>query len=130
MFGELCDAKVEDFDVSIRPQHYVLRLDVAVDYTGLVGRTERRGNLDDGVQAIVQAHFTGCQALPQSLSLDELGRDVLNSIFLAEFVNCQDIGVVKGRGGLSLVDESTQRLIVPGVLGREQLEGDFSAPVS
>src|SRR5206468_11952396 len=45
-FGKLCNAKVEHFHVSVRPEHDVLRLDVAMDNSRLVRGGERTRHLD------------------------------------------------------------------------------------
>ena len=53
-FGKLCNPKVEHFHVAVRPEHDVLRLDVAMDNSRLVRGGERTRHLDRDVNSFTQ----------------------------------------------------------------------------
>ena len=56
-FGKLCNPKVEHFHVSVRPEHDVLRLDVAMDNSRFVSGGERTCHLDRDVNSFTQLAF-------------------------------------------------------------------------
>ena len=56
LFGKLCNPKVEHFHVSVRPEHDVLRLDVAMDNARFVRSGERTRHLDRDVNSFTQLH--------------------------------------------------------------------------
>ena len=51
LFGKLCNPEVEHFHVSVRPEHDVLRVDVAMDNPGLMSSGERTRHLDRDVDS-------------------------------------------------------------------------------
>src|SRR5438067_10313595 len=50
-FGKLCNAKVEHFHVSVRPDHDVLGLDIAMDNSRLMGGSEGTRHLDGDINS-------------------------------------------------------------------------------
>src|SRR5438034_3679221 len=62
-FGKLCNPEIENFHVPIRPEHDVLRLDVAMDNAGFVGGGERTRHLDRDVNSFTQLHSSAQQTL-------------------------------------------------------------------
>src|SRR5262249_11817928 len=51
-FGNLCNAKIEHLHVAVRSEHDVLRLDVAMDNTSVMGGNKRTGHLDGDVNSL------------------------------------------------------------------------------
>src|SRR5882724_6037889 len=88
-FSKLCNPKVEHFHVSIPPEHDVLRLDVAMDNSGLVSGGERTRHLHCHVNSLTQLHRSARETLAQCLAFDQLARDIMNRVILADFVNGQ-----------------------------------------
>src|SRR2546430_1350643 len=72
-FSKFCQTKIEDLDIAVAPDHYVLWLDVAMYDTGSVGGSEGAGDLTGYFQHLEQAHAF-VHAMPQRLAVDELGR--------------------------------------------------------
>src|SRR5207249_3570717 len=77
-FGELCNPKVEHFHVPIRPEHDVLRFDVAMDDSCFMRGGERTRHLDGDVNSFTQLHRTGRQTLTQGLAFDQFAGYVMN----------------------------------------------------
>ena len=77
-FGELCNPEVEHFHVPIRPEHDVLRLDVAMDNAGFVGGSERSRHLNRDVNSFTQLHSPAHETLAQCLAFDQFTGYVVN----------------------------------------------------
>src|SRR6185436_1422149 len=65
--------------------------------------------------------------LTQSLTIDKLGRNKVAAVGLADLMDGQDVVMVKGRDGASLLSKAAQSFLISGELGRKQLEGDLAA---
>src|SRR4029077_7032418 len=50
-FGKFCNPEIEHFHVAVRPEHDVLRLDIAMDNACFVGGGERTRHLDREVNS-------------------------------------------------------------------------------
>src|SRR5205823_7903173 len=94
-FGKLCNPEVEHFHVSVRPEHDVLRLDVAMDNAGFVGGGERTRHLDRGVNSFTQLHPPAHQTLTQCLAFDQFTGYVMSRMILADLVNRQDVWMIE-----------------------------------
>ena len=78
LFRQLRNPEVEHFHVPVRPQHDVLRLDVAVDNAGFVGGGERTRHLDRDVDGFTQLHSPARQTLTQRLAFDQFTGNVVS----------------------------------------------------
>src|SRR5437667_1366231 len=63
LFRKLCNPKVEHFYVSVRTEHDVLRLDIAMDNSRLMCGGERTRDLDRDVNGFTQLHSPAHQTL-------------------------------------------------------------------
>src|SRR5579862_1458312 len=72
---ELGEAEVDQLHQPVAPEHDVLRLDIAMNNTGRVGRRERRGDLGGYVKRFCNGQVYARHALAEILAVDELGRD-------------------------------------------------------
>src|SRR6266446_2274015 len=95
LFGKLRNPKVEHFRVSVRPEHDVLRLDVAMDNAGFVGGGERTRHLDRDVNSFTQLHSTAHQTLKQCLAFDQFTGYIMSRVILADLVNRQDVWMIE-----------------------------------
>ena len=77
-FGKLCNPKVEHFHVAVRPEHDVLRLDVAMDNACFVGGDERTGHLDRDVNSFTDLDSPAHQMLTQRLAFDQFAGYVMS----------------------------------------------------
>src|SRR5438477_5365991 len=73
-FGKLCNPKVEHFHVSVRPEHDVVGLDVAMNNSCVVRGGERTGHLDRDINSFTQLHWSARQTLTQRLAFDQFAR--------------------------------------------------------
>src|SRR5262249_45405962 len=78
LLGKLCNSKIEHFYVSVSPKHDVLRLNVAVDNTGVVSSDQRTRHLDGDVNSFTQLHRSVLQAFAQRFALDQFTSNVMN----------------------------------------------------
>src|SRR4029077_15531821 len=116
----------EHFHVSVRPEHDVLRLDVAMDNAGLVGGSERTHDLDHDVNSFTQRHSPTAQTLPQCLAFDQFTRDVVDGLILADLVNRQNIWMVKADYGARFLLKALQAFGVAGKARGEEFERSFT----
>ncbi len=61
---------------------------------------------------------------------EKLHRDERLAILLADVINCADVGMVQGGGGLGLALEAAQSLRIAGNLIGQELEGDEAMQAS
>ena len=99
---ELRESEIEDFRVAVGTQHDVFGLDIAMHETAGMRRRQSAGELDADVHHVAHRQRALLQAVPQRLTLDELGDEVGTVIDLAEIVDDEDMRVVQtGRGRAS-----------------------------
>jgi len=90
------DAKVHDLYLAIPRNHDVSRFDVAVHYTMLMGVTQRAANLDKVAQFLSQRNLTIlAKDCVEVFPFEILHRNEGNTIFLAHFINCDDVGMLQ-----------------------------------
>src|SRR5687767_9317887 len=90
-----------------RPEHHVLRLDVAMSDAAGVGRGQGGGDLDDDLEDFADREVPGREALPQRLPLHVLHRDVVLAVArLAERQDSADVRMVQRRGSSGLLVEA------------------------
>src|SRR3954452_659006 len=77
-FGKFCNAKIEHLHVSVRPEHDVLRLDVAMDNSRVVSSGECTCHLNGDVNSFNQLHSAVRQMLTQRLAFDQFAGDVMD----------------------------------------------------
>src|SRR6202795_4408875 len=122
VLGELCQSEIKQLNVSIRSEHHVLRLDVAVHYARLVRRRKSARYLNCNVQCFGQGQRCPLQRLPQSLAVHELSSDELPPVYFTQFVNGQNVRMIQGRRRLRLLLKASQAVLVSGVISGQELE--------
>ena len=75
--GELRQTEVQHLHDAVRPEHHVLRLDVAVDDPGRVRDAQGGRHLNGDVERLTQRELRRGEPLPEGLPLDVLHRDVV-----------------------------------------------------
>jgi hypothetical protein len=88
---------------------------------------ERAGELLDQEDRAAEPETAALEDFLEVWAFDEAHGDVEQPVGLACVVNRNDVGVVDRRGDVRLSNESLPELLVPGELGREDLEGDLPA---
>ena len=78
--GELGQAEVQHLHDAVRPEHHVLRLDVAMDDPGGVRGAQRGRDLNGDVERLTQREAGRGEPLPEGLPLDVLHRDVVLAV--------------------------------------------------
>ncbi len=98
----------------IKPDNYIVGLDIAMhDSTG-VRRRERAGNLNGDINRGAQLKSAVRHPLAQSRSLDKLGSNKTQSARLPEFIDGKNIGVVQRGSRMGFMFKSTQVTLIAG----------------
>ncbi len=129
--GRCRQTEVENLHAVVLVHQDILGLEVPVDDPLSVRRRQRAGRLHCNVEQFLGGQRSVRENLPQALSLHQLHRDVrdgsLPGGMIANFVDDDDVRMVKSRGRARLLLESLQCFTVtrPG-LGQD-FNGDFAA---
>src|ERR1041384_1916377 len=96
---QFCQSEIEKLCVSVPRDHDVIRLQITMDDSGRVsfGQTFRR--MLQISQQLRLVGLPGVTQLTQSLTIDELHRDELQTSGLANLVDVGDIRMVERRRG-------------------------------
>ncbi len=95
-FGQ---AEVQDLDPPVFREEQILRLEVAMNDPFFVGRGQAMCDLQGVIQSLAYRERSAAQALPQCLSLQQLGDHVRRALARANVEYRQNVGMVQGRGG-------------------------------
>ena len=117
-FRKLGKTKIQNLHVPATPDHYILRLDVAMNDAGGVSFFQRARDLNRGIH-FREIHRRSAQALSQRHAVDKLGHDVMPAAFVTHFINCEDVWVIQSRSGISLLIEAAQAIAVLRQLFRQ-----------
>src|SRR5438132_6432450 len=90
LFGKLCNPKVEHFHISIRPEHDVPRVDVAMDNARFMSRGECARHLDRNIDSFTDLDSPAQPTLPQCLAFDHFTCDVMSCVIRSDTFHPQD----------------------------------------
>jgi len=106
----LCQAEIENFDVLVGEQHYILRLNVAMDDSGLVCGDKRGSRLTGNMQRIDKRSRACCELLAQRYPINVFHHDeVVFSVFV-NLIDLCNIGMCNCRGCARLVPDTARGL--------------------
>src|SRR5262249_34854297 len=125
-FGQLGQAEVQHLDVAIRPQHYILRLNIAVDHSCLMCCYECTSHLSSNIQGVSQVKALARHKLSKLLTHYMIHRNEVDYIHAINFVDMSHTWMAQCRGSFRLLDKSAELFRVVGKLGIEQLDSDFA----
>src|SRR5208337_1328442 len=106
---EFSQAEVEYFDAAVLGYEDVLRLEIAVDDSGIVSGGQSTGHLHAKVQHFPQPHRTFTKAITQGLALQQLGDDVRRAVVLADVKNRDNVGMIQGSSSLGFLLKRRRR---------------------
>src|SRR5436190_10628596 len=107
--GELCKAEIEHLYITVRAQHHIFGLDIAMDDAGPVRCVESLGDLDHGLEYLVERHRGGERdVFAQRHTFDQLGGNVVLPVYFTDLVYGQNIRMIERRRRLRLLDETLQ----------------------
>src|SRR5262249_52463469 len=124
--GQFGKAEIENFHVTVRTDHDVLRFDVAMDDARRVRRRQRADDLRRYIESLTDHQFGPRHSPAQRGALNELGGDEMPAAGFTDLKNRDDVGMVERGGGLSLLLETAQPFGVLSVAFRKKLDGDFA----
>jgi len=105
---ELGQAEVEDFEATVLRHPVVVRLEIAVNDSCIVGGDQSARQLHAIIQHLPLSHRAFTKALTQGLALQQLADDVWRSVVLADVKNRNYVGMVQGGGGLGFLLKAAQ----------------------
>src|SRR6266542_1387634 len=124
--GELSQSAIEDFHIAIAPHHDVLWLDIAVRDPGRMGRLKRVGDLNGDIKCVTQINAGFGHELPQCLAINEFSDNEVCTIQTFNFMNSDDIRMIKRCDCSRLVFEPAHALRTDRELSGQQLNCDFA----
>ena len=126
VFDEFREPEVENLGESIRRDHHVLGLQVAMDDSGFVRLGQAVGDLRRDRQHATDRQRPVGNELPQGLALDELHAQERRCVRAADVVHRHDRGMVERRRGPRFLLEASQAITVGRVSGGQDLDRDVA----
>src|ERR1700693_292754 len=123
-------AEVENFGVAAFSDKNIGGLDVAMDDSFAVGSIERVGDVDTEIEEQFQIQGAARDAVLQRFAVKTFHGDVGLPIFLANFVNGADVGMIQRGGRSRLAAKSLERLVVFSHFFGKKFQRDVPAEVS
>ena len=124
--SEFGHAEVENLDQPVAGNHDVFRFQVAMHDAGGMGFRQSIRYLCGNVNHFGQRNGAGSQQLAHRFSFHQFHGDVGGSIYLPEFVNGHDIGMVQGRCRARFLLEAFDAPAVGVQVARQYLDGDLT----
>ena len=118
----LRQAEVQNLGVTCRRHQDIGRLEVAVDNPARVRRVERLGQLHSNRQGLGEREGPPRDSCGKRLPLDQLHRDEMPAIGLADVVNRADIRMVQGGGGPGFATEPLRGVGIDRPVRWQELE--------
>src|SRR5262249_34852593 len=106
--------EIQDLNVAILADHYVLRFDIAMDHAGIVRGGERGSDLHSDIGCLVERERPARDGLAQGLALNELSSDETSLIGLSHFVYSEDIRMINRRYRGRLLFETAESFATGG----------------
>ena len=123
--GEPRDAKVSHLDRTVRDQHDVLRLDVAVHDALIMGVLQRAQNLRHKIDSFPGVdHTLLLDILLQGDALDIFHNDILQSVAVADVKDTDDIRMRQNSNRFGFIFESAAEIFVRQILILKNLHRD------
>ena len=119
-------AEVEHLDDTVRRQHHVRGLQVAVHDAGGVRVGDRVGEGGADAQRLEQRQGAALQHLGDGLARHELHHDEVRVVVALHRVDRHDVRVVERRGGAGLLQQPRAVVRIGGAIGRESLDRDLA----
>ena len=119
---ELRESEIDDLGPTVRIEHDVAGLEVAVHDTLRMSRRQAIRHLHGHQQRFVERERSAIEALLQALSVDQLHGDIGQGFGLSDVVDGGDVGMVERRRGPSLTTKALG-LVASRLADVEHLEG-------
>jgi hypothetical protein len=108
-------------------EEHVVRLEIAVDQSGVMSRGQSPPGGDEQIQALAPGSRLGVQPGPQSATAQELHRQEHPPLHHAHVVNGDDVGVGQAGHGLGLTHQARRgHRVGAGAVRIQDLEGDLA----
>src|SRR5271154_6324290 len=117
--GQLRQTEVKNLHAPVASDENVFRLQIAVDDSLVMCRSETARDLLGSFNRLAQRH--SAQPVAQSLPFKKLRHQVRRALMLAKIVNGEDVGMIQRGDGLRLLLEAPQSLGIAGESSRQNL---------
>ena len=131
MGSEVCDAgfglrefgqaEVQNLDSPVFGDEKIFWLEVAMNDSFFMGRGQAMRDLQSIVESLAHGERSAAQTLAQGLALEQFGDDVRRALVRADVEYRQNVGMIQGSGGQSLLLKTAQTVGVQ----RKRLRQDF-----
>ena len=88
------DSEIKHFDDAVVSYDHVVGLDIAMNNSAGMGRSQSARNLDGDVNRCVQLHFATRETVAKCDSFNVFRRDKSQAICVAEFVDSDNVGMI------------------------------------
>src|SRR2546426_6824403 len=104
-----------------------------MNYSGVMCRGQRAGDLYRHLQYLAELHRSASHALAQRLAIDEFSGDEMYALPygratapLVDLMNGDDVGMIQGGSGLGLLDKPLHSIRVSSNVSRQNLQRNFA----
>ena len=124
--GQLGEAEVEDLYVTIAGDEEILRFQIAMDDVPLVRGGEPASDLRRVIERLARRYRTLPNPRAQRFAFEQLRNDVVESAFVADVVDGQDVRMVEHAGRARFLLETAQRIGVGRKIARQNFDRDVA----
>src|SRR6266705_5608369 len=97
--------------------HHVLRFEIAMDDAGFMRRVQSGDELNRDVQNIDQLQVATSEIFAECYAFDVFGGDESSGVSLAEFMYCEDVGMIEVRDCPRFPGKALQSILIFGNFG-------------
>src|SRR6185503_3131904 len=93
---------------------------------GSVGSRKSRSDLYGAVKHLAKFHRAPLHKFAKRLAFNKLGRDELASVYLSNFEDGEDVGVIQSRSSARFLFEPLHSFFVVSQIGVQKLKSDLT----
>ena len=124
VFGQLCQTEIENLHETVGTQHYIFRLDVAVNDSGFVRRRQSLAGLRDNGKRLFEINAANDQ-ISDGFAFDVFGGDIVNAVRASDIVNRHDIRMIQSGNHLRFTSETLDSFGIGDEFGGQNFQRDF-----
>ena len=121
------DPEIEYFDDAVVSHDHVVGLDIAMNNSAGMGRSQSARNLDGNINRGIQFHSATRETVAKCDSFNVFGRDKSQAICVAEFIDSENVGVIKRGHGVRLVFETPQATLISSEFRGQQFDRNLAS---
>src|SRR6266566_7712203 len=122
--NQLRETEIQNLGMAVARNHYVVRLEIAMDNVRGVCFCESSSNVLQILQELREIGLLLMNQLTQSQAIDEFHGDEVHSISFTNFVDVRDVRMVQPGGSLRLLSETPHSVFIRRDFGWQNFQGD------